>query len=87
MILLGDGIAVDFGVTYGLWVWTQGDGWQRLNAVDPGQMTAVDIDKDVVEELVVSFNGYGLYYLDEKNRWHWINDFVPKEMKPINFYR
>ena len=87
MILLGDGIAVDSGATYGLWVWSHEGGWQLRDPVDPLKMVAVDTDNDRVEELVASFSGYGLYYLDEKNRWHWINDFVPKEMKPINFYR
>jgi hypothetical protein len=49
-------------------------------------MVAVDIDNDGVEELVVSFSGYGLYYRDETSGWHLINDVVPNDMKPINFY-
>jgi hypothetical protein len=86
MIRLNDGIACDFGAPYGLWVWSQGGGWVHRNTVDPGQMTAVDIDKDGVEELVASFSGYGLYYLDETNGWQLLNAVVPDEMKPINFY-
>ena len=49
-------------------------------------MTAVDIDNNGVEELVVSFPGYGLWYYDETNGWQFLNDVVPDEMKPINFY-
>ena len=86
MIRLNNGIACDYGAAYGLWVWSQGGGWVQRNTVDPGQMVAVDIDKDGVEELVVSFPGYGLYYRDETSGWHLINDVVPDDMKPINFY-
>lgn len=86
MIRRGNGIAADYGPAYGLWSWSQGGGWQQLNAVDPGQMTVVDIDKDGVEELVVSFSGYGLYYLDETNGWQLLNGAVPAAMKPLNFY-
>jgi hypothetical protein len=86
MIRQGNGIAVDYGAAYGLWSWSQAGGWQQRNTVDPGQMTAVDIDKDGVEELVVSFSGYGLYYFDETNGWQLLNTVLPVDMKPINFY-
>ena len=58
----------------------------QRNTVDPGQMTAVDIDNDGVEEMVVSFSGYGLYYFDETNGWQLLNTVPPAGMKPINFY-
>jgi len=86
MIRLNNGVACDFGAAYGLWAWSQKGGWQQMNTLDPGQMTAVDIDKDGVEELVVSFSGYGLYYFDETNGWQLLNTVVPGGMKPINFY-
>jgi len=86
MIPQGNGIAVDYGAANGLWVWSQGGGWVQRNTVDPGKMTTVDIDKDGVEELVVSFSGFGLYYFDETIGWQLLNDVVPDDMKPINFY-
>jgi hypothetical protein len=86
MIRQGNGIAVDYGAAYGLWVWSQGGGWVQRNTVDPGKMTTVDIDKDGVEELVVSFSGFGLYYFDETIGWQLLNAVVPDDMKPINFY-
>jgi len=86
MIQLGNGIALDFGATYGLWVWSQAGGWQQRNTVDPGLMVAVDIDNDGVEELVVAFTGYGLYYFDDTDGWQLLNAVVPEDMKPINFY-
>jgi hypothetical protein len=39
-----------------------------------------------VEELVVSFSGFGLYYFDETIGWQLLNAVVPDDMKPINFY-
>ena len=86
MIRQGNAVAVDFGATYGLWVWSREGGWQQRNTVDPGQMTAVDIDNDGVEELVVSFPGYGLWYYHETNGWQFLNAVIPEDMKPINFY-
>ena len=86
MIPQGNGIAVDYGAAYGLWVWSQGGGWQQRNTADPGQMTTVDIDGDGVEDLVVSFSGFGLYYFDETIGWQLLNDVVPDDMQPINFY-
>ena len=58
----------------------------QRNTVDPAQISAVDIDNDAVEELVVSFSGYGVYYFDETDGWQLLNDVVPDDMKPINFY-
>jgi hypothetical protein len=49
-------------------------------------MVAVDIDRDGVEELVVSFTDFGLYYRDETSGWQFLNAVVPEDMKPINFY-
>ncbi len=86
MIRQGNRIAVDFGATYGLWVWSQEGGWQLRNEADPGQIVAVDIDNDGVEKLVVSFPGYGLWYFDETNGWQLLNGVVPEDMKLINFY-
>jgi len=86
MIRQGNVIAVDFGAAYGLLVWSQGGGWQPRNTADPGQMVAVDIDKDGIEELVVAFSGYGLYYHDETNGWQFLNAVIPEDMKAINFY-
>ena len=85
MIRHGNGIAVDYGVAYGLWVWSQAEGWRPRNPADPGQMTVVDINNDGVEELVVSFGGYGLYYFDETKDWQRINTVLPEDMKPIKF--
>jgi hypothetical protein len=45
-------------------------------------MTALDLDKDGVEELVVCFEGYGLYTYDETNGWHLLNSIVPHGMVP-----
>jgi hypothetical protein len=86
MIRQGNGIAVDFGATHGLWYWDASGGWVQRNTVDPGQMTVVDLDNDGVEELVVSFSGFGLYYFDETNGWQLLNTVLPVDMKPINFY-
>ena len=86
MIRQGNGIAVDYGAANGLWAWSQGGGWVQRNTVDPGQMTVVDIDNDGVEELVVSFSGFGLYYFDETIGWQLLNTVPPVGMKPINFY-
>jgi hypothetical protein len=86
MIRQGNGIAVDYGAAYGLWYWDAAGGWVQRNTVDPGQMTVVDIDKDGVAELVVSFSGYGLWYDDETIGWQLLNTVVPDDMKSINFY-
>jgi Na+-transporting NADH:ubiquinone oxidoreductase subunit NqrC len=43
-------------------------------------MVAVDIDKDSVEELVVSFSGYGLWYYHLTSGWTRINTVVPDAM-------
>jgi len=84
MIRHGNGIACDFGAAHGLWIWTMTGGWLQLNDVDPVQMLSVDIDKDGVEQLVVSFSGYGLYYDDEIIGWLPLKDVVPEEIKSIN---
>jgi hypothetical protein len=86
IIRQGNGIAANYGAAYGLWNWSQGGGWKQRNTVEPGQMLSVDINKDGVEELVVSFAGYGLYYYDETSGWQLLNSVLPDDMKPINFY-
>jgi 23S rRNA C2498 (ribose-2'-O)-methylase RlmM len=86
MIRLNSGIACDLGAAEGLWIWTLNEEWMQSKTANPGQMVAVDIDKDGMEELVVAFSGYGLYYHDENNGWQFLNAVVPEDMKPINFY-
>jgi len=81
-----DSLISNFAPTYGLYHYDQAGGWKQWNTVDPGQMTAVDIDNDGVEELVFSFSGFGLYYFDETNGWQLLNQVVPEDMKPINFH-
>jgi hypothetical protein len=73
-------------VSYGLWSDSTVGCCVLFNTADPGLMVAVDIDKDGVEELVVSFSGYGLYYFDETNSWRLLNTVVLDDMKPINFH-
>jgi hypothetical protein len=85
IIRQGNGIAANYGAAYGLWNWSQGGGWKQRNTVEPGQMLSVDINKDGVEELVVSFAGYGLYYYDEAIGWQLLNSVLPEDMKAINF--
>jgi hypothetical protein len=75
-----DGIACDFGVTYGLWHWDQTGGWVRWNAADPGQLLAVDIDNDGTDELIATFVGYGLYTYDPADGWIRINTTLPDAM-------
>ena len=86
MVRQGSTIVANFGVTSGLWVWSQGGARVHRSPVDPEQMVVVDIDNDSVEELVVSFSGYGLYYLDETKGWQRLNTVIPDDMKPLNFY-
>jgi hypothetical protein len=85
MIRQGNGIAVDFGAAYGLYVWSQEGGWVLRNPADPGQMVAVDIDSDGIEELVVAFSGYGLYSFGETNAWQVLHYVVPMQIVPIYF--
>jgi len=84
MVYFRNGIACDFGASHGLWYWTRDGAWEQWNTADPGQMVAVDIDNDRIKELVVSFSGYGLYYLDATNGWQLLNSVVPSDMKSIN---
>ena len=129
MVRFSEGVVCDFGAAYGLWSYNtsggwsplnaedpdkivatdiDGDGkdelvvsfegwglyiyepvggtWQQINTVVPDEILAVDIDNNGVEELVVSFPGYGLWYYNETNGWQFLNDVVPDDMKPINFY-
>ena len=85
MIRMNNGLAFDYGV-YGLWSWTQAGLWQQWNTVEPGQMVAVDIDKDGLEELAVSFTGYGLWIYDPDHGWSQLNTIAPQNMIPIDFF-
>jgi len=48
--------------------------------------TPRSVDSDGMDELVVAFPGYGLWYYDETNGWQFLNAVIPEDMKPINFY-
>jgi|GEM_PF-2003658 len=72
-------LVCDFGSTYGLWRYGQGYGWNRLNTEDPGLMVPVDLNNDGLDELVVSFTGYGLYtYNPSTSAWLKINTSIPE---------
>jgi hypothetical protein len=78
-------LVVDFGGTYGLWHYDQekSQPWTQLNAVNPALMTAVDIDSDGQDELVVAFPGYGLFTYDKSNGWTRINTVIPEAVIPF----
>ena len=84
MIRLNNGIACDFGASYGLWYWTEIGGWQSWNTVDPDQLLAVDVDSDGTEELVASFVSHGLYWRYETGPWMPINAVIPENMIRLN---
>ena len=81
MIRLGNGLVADFGAAYGLWHYDPLRGWMpwmRLNTVSPELMLAADVDSDGIEELVASFDGYGLYAYKESSGWLQINNVIPE---------
>jgi hypothetical protein len=84
MILFRDGIVCNFGSGSGLWFWGRTKGWEQINSVDPGIMIAADIDGDGADELIVYFDGYGLYAYDpdkaEAVHWTLINTVIPESM-------
>jgi len=88
IVRLGNGIAIDYGVAYGLWHWTQSggwhSGWQQWSSVNPDRLLAVDVDNDGDEELVVSLNGYGLYGRDETFFWTQLSAVIPENMIRLN---
>jgi hypothetical protein len=80
-----DEIVLDFGTAYGLYYWNQPTGWAPWNSADPNSLLAVDIDNDGLDELVASFNGYGLYtYEPSTEAWNRITGVVPEAMIAIN---
>ena len=88
MVRLGKGIAMDFGAAYGLWYWTRSggwhNGWQQWSTLDPDKLLTVDVDNDGAEELVVSFNGHGLYCRDETFFWTQLSAVIPENMIRLN---
>jgi hypothetical protein len=86
MIRLNNGIVCDFGAAYGLWTWTRNGDWVLRNDLDPMQMAAVDVDSDGLEELVVCFMGYGLYYHNESSAWIRLNTICSENLIPIDLF-
>jgi len=56
------------------------------NDLDPMQMAAVDVDSDGLEELVVCFMGYGLYYHNESSAWIRLNTICSENLIPIDLF-
>jgi hypothetical protein len=81
-----DGLILDFGQPYGLWLYDDHEGippYTQLNTVDPDLITAVNIDEDGEDELVVAFRGYGLYTYDQADGWTLINPVIPAAVIPF----
>ena len=83
-----DELVVEFsavnGSTSGLWVYDR-EGvppWLQLETSNPGPMTAVDIDDDGEDELVVALSD-GLYTYDQINGWTLINSTIPEAVIPF----
>jgi hypothetical protein len=85
MIRLGNGIACNYGPTYGLWYWDLAGGWKRWNTVAPDAVLAVDLDNDGREDLLASYSGYGLWsYNPVTQVWTRINTYIPDAFAGIN---
>lgn len=84
LILFRDGIACDFEAKAGLWLWDRIGGWNQINSAEPGKMIPADIDGDGSDELIVCFDGYGIYSYDpdkaEASHWTQINTVIPDSM-------
>jgi hypothetical protein len=83
MIRHGNGIACDFGRSYGLWLWDRTGLWQQINSADPDKMLSADVDGDGEDELTAFFVGYGLYIYDRTGGWKYIADPNPEAMLAV----
>ncbi|MBE0677093.1 MAG: hypothetical protein IH591_20740 [Bacteroidales bacterium] len=80
IVKFGQGVAVDFGNSYGLYTYSSSTNWTRLNRADPSHMVAADVDSDGVMELVTAFPSYGLYYFDNGAWSSQISSTLPEQM-------
>ncbi|MDM8556261.1 choice-of-anchor D domain-containing protein [Desulfococcaceae bacterium HSG7] len=77
-------LAVDFGES-GLWGYDDNQTWLQLNANDPSEIIAADINGDYIDELFATFVGLdGLYIWNGQAWWIQINANLPENINEIN---
>lgn len=56
-----DDVVMDFGETYGVWLWLNHTTWMQLHGSSPTDVAVGDLDWNGKDELVLNFPGYGLW--------------------------
>jgi hypothetical protein len=72
-------VAIDFGTTYGLWLRANhaaaSPQWLQLHSLTPTRMARGDIDGDGMAELIVGFQGYGVWIWRYASGWSQLHSF------------
>ena len=76
-----DDVVVDFGATYGLWIWSDATTWKQLHALSAKALVTGDLDGNGLQEILIDFGpGYGLWIWSNNSNWVRLHAASPKTM-------
>lgn len=76
-----DDLVVNFGPTYGIWIWMDNSTWFNLHNLSPVQIIAGSFDNDPKKDLLIDFGEpYGVHIWFNNSRWERLHALNPDFM-------
>jgi probable HAF family extracellular repeat protein len=68
-----DDVVMDFGATYGVWLWLNHTTWMPLHGLSPTEVAVGDLDGNGQDELVLNFPGHGVWIWRNNSSWQFLH--------------
>ncbi|MFA5146197.1 MAG: sialidase family protein [Candidatus Omnitrophota bacterium] len=70
-----DDLIIDFGSSYGIWIYYNDSTWSQLSSISPQAMVRGNIDGTGSDDLVIDFGPqYGIWSYSDGSTWTYISD-------------
>jgi bilirubin oxidase len=74
-------LVVNFGPTYGTWVYYNNATWTQLHTLSPESMTTADLDGNGISDLVMDFGpAHGIWVYSNNTNWAQIHNISPESI-------
>jgi hypothetical protein len=75
-------VVVDFGPSFGIWVWMNNSSWGKLHSLSPESMVTGDLDNNGQDDLIVDFGApFGLWVrMNNSTPWVKLHPLSPESM-------
>ena len=79
-------LVIDFGASFGVWVFSNNASWAALHQLTTDGITIGDLDGNGHDDVIIDFGGAGIWSHDDIGGWQQLHAFNPKAAVAGRFY-